>query len=107
MRFMGWNLLFTTWLLVSAFVLPHSAFTQATTWIAAVAIGAASILAVGKPAARFAISGLAALLAVVALLAPGMGTAAAVNNAVFAALLFALSLVRPAHGAAEEAKSAA
>jgi hypothetical protein len=106
MRFMGWNLLFATWLLISAFVVPHTAFSQATTWVAAVAIGAAAMLAVGRPAARFAISGIAVFLALVALLLPGMSTAAAVNNAVVAALLFALSVVRPTRVAAE-AKTAA
>jgi hypothetical protein len=106
MRFMGWNLLFATWLLVSAFMLPHTAFSQATTWVAAVAIGGATIMAVGRPAARFAISGIAVFLGVAALLVPDMSTAAAVNNAVVAALLFALSMVRPTHAVAE-AKPAA
>jgi hypothetical protein len=101
MRFAGWNLLFATWLLVSAFVLPHSPMSQGTTWIAAVAIGAAAIAAVGRPAARFAISGIAVFLGVGALLFPEMSTAAAVNNGVVAALLFALSVVQPTHAAVE------
>jgi len=100
-RFIFWNLLFATWLLVSAFVLPHTVFSQATTWVAALAVGAAAMLAVGRPAARFAITAIAVFLALVALLLPGMSTAAAVSNAVVAALLFALSVVRPGHAAGE------
>jgi hypothetical protein len=107
MRFIGWNLLFATWLLVSAFALPHTAFSQATTWVAAIAIGGLAILSVGRPAARFAISAIAVFLALVALLLPGMSVAAAVSNAIVAALLFALSLVRPAHVPAEQAKQPA
>ena len=107
MRFIGWNLVLATWLLVSAFVFPHTAFTLATTCVAAVAIGALALVAVGRPAARFGISALAAFLAIAALLVPGLGTAAAVNNGVVAALLFALSAVRPAQAPAEGPASAA
>ncbi|HET8539467.1 MAG TPA: hypothetical protein VFL83_06310 [Anaeromyxobacter sp.] len=100
MRFMGWNLLFATWLLVSAFALPHTQYSQATTWLAAIAVGALAIVAVGRPPARIAIAGVAIFLAVAALLLPGMSTAAAVSNAVVAAILFALSVVQP-HAPAE------
>lgn len=99
MRFAGWNLLLATWLLVSAFALPHSPVSQATTWAAAVAAGAAAIVAVARPAARLAICGIAVLLGVGALLLPGMSTEAAVNDAVIAALLFARSVAGPAAAA--------
>ena len=99
MRFMGWSLLLATWLLVSAFVLPNTPLTQAATWVAAVAIGALGVAAVGRPAARFVISGVAVLLALGALLVPDLSTATAVNDAIVAAILFALSVVQPTHGA--------
>ncbi len=99
MRFVLGNLALATWLLVSAFALPHTPFSQASTWLAAVAVGAAATLAGGRPAARFAISGIALFLGTAALLVPGMSIAAATSNAVVAALLFALSVVTPAHAA--------
>jgi len=101
MRFIGWNLLFAVWLLVSAFVLPHSPFSLATTWISAIAVGTVAVLSVGRPAVRFAITAIAVFLGLVALLAPGMSTGAAVNNAIVAALLFTLSLVSPIDAASE------
>jgi hypothetical protein len=96
MRFLTSNVVIATWLLLSAFMLPHSAFTQATTWAAAVLIGAAALMAPGRPAARYVVSLLALALAGIALLAPGISASAAINNALVAAVLFALSLVNPA-----------
>ncbi len=97
MRFMSWNLAFATWLLVSAFALPNTPFSQAVTWVAAVAVGALGIAAAGRPSVRFAISAIAVLLALAALLVPDLSTTAAVNDAVVAAILFALSVVQPGH----------
>lgn len=95
MRFVLSNLVLATWLLLTAFALPHSPMTQATTWILAVVVGAAALLAPGRPPARYAISGAALALAAIALLAPGISAAAAINNGLVAAVLFALSLVNP------------
>ena len=103
MRFLAWNLLFATWLLVSVFALPHGPVSLAVTWVAAVAFGALGVAAVGRPGARFAISGIAVLLALAALLVPDVSTPAAVNDAVVAAILFALSVVQPAHATAARA----
>lgn len=107
MRFIGWNLLFAAWLLVSAFVLPHTAFSQLTTWVVAIFFTAAALLAADKPGARFAISALAVALAVIALLMPGMSAAAVVNNLIVAAILFALSLVNPSSAPAMNSKRSA
>jgi hypothetical protein len=96
MRFVTWFLVLATWLALSAFVLPHSAFTQATTWTVAVLILALALLAPARPAARYGVSVLAVVLAGIALLAPGISGVAAIHNALVAALLFALSLVNPA-----------
>lgn len=98
---------FAAWLLVSAFVLPHTAFSQLTTWMVAIFVTVATFLAADKPGARFAVSALAGALAVIALLVPGMPTAARVNNLIVAAILFALSLVHPSPAPALRSKPSA
>ncbi len=97
MRFLGWNLLLAAWLVASTFALGSTPSTQAATWVAAAAVGAVAIVSVGRPAARFAISGIAFALAMGALLVPELSTAAAVSDAVVAAILFALSVSPSAH----------
>ncbi len=97
MRLLGWNLLLAACLVVSTFALPHTPFTQAATCVAAAAVGAVAIVAVGRPAARFVISGIAFARAMGALLVPDVSTAAAVSDAVGAAILFALSIAPSAH----------
>ncbi len=106
MRFVSWNLAFATWLLVSAFALPNGPVSQAATWIAAVAVGALGVAAAARPALRFWISGIAFALAIAVLLVPDVSTVAAVNDAVVAAILFALSVVEPGHSPAPAAKPA-
>ncbi len=101
MRFVLWNLLIASWLLVSAFVLPRPPSSQAAIGAAAVAVGAAAILAAWRPSARVAITGIAVLLALAALLVPELSTGAAVSDAVVAALLFAPSVAAPAPAPAQ------
>ena len=98
MRLTAWNLLLATWLLVSALALPNGPSSQAVTGAAAVAIGVLAVVARGRAAARFAIAGIAAFVALAALLPTDRSTAAAVSDAVAAAILFALS-VAPRAGA--------
>jgi hypothetical protein len=97
MRFIGWNLAFATWLLVSAFALPQTTLSATITWVTAVLVGTVALAAPGKPDARFVISALALMLGGAALLTPAMPTIACMNNALAAAALFALSMVRPVH----------
>ena len=97
MRFLGWITLLAAWLLLSAFVLPHTPATAAATGAAAFAVPLFAALAVGRPALRFVVTAIAVLLALTALLAPSIPTPAAISNALVAAALAALSLVSPVH----------
>ena len=101
MRFPILNLIFATWLLISAFALPQTPFSSAFTAIAALVV-AVLFVAYGKPAARFVISLVAVILGIGALLlVDAAGVAAPATRS--GALLFALSLVRPGRSAAEGA----
>lgn len=97
MRFLGWMTILSAWLLVSAFVLPHTPVTAAATGAAAFAVPLFATLAVGRPAARFVITAIAVLLALTALLTPSVSAPAAISNALVAAVLAALSIVSPRH----------
>jgi len=97
MRFLGWNTVLSAWLLVSAFLFPHTPSSTALTAITAFLVPLFAYLATARPTARFVITALAALLGVTALLLPGISTSAAVNNAIVGTILFALSAVRPTH----------
>lgn len=106
MRFLFWNLLFSTWLLLSAFALPQTPLSSALTAITAFAVLLFAFLAAGRPALRFVITALALVLGMTAVFLPGGSLATAVSNGVVGALLFALSLVRPTHAAATERDAA-
>lgn len=106
MRFLVLNLVLSTWLLLSAFVLPQSPLSSAFAAITAFLILLFAFLAAGKPASRYAITVLGALLGASAALVPGDSLATAVNNGIVGALLFALSLVRPTHAAPAEGAAA-
>jgi hypothetical protein len=95
MRFVLSMLVLATWLLVSAFALPHTPFTMGATWVAAVVIATCAVVAKGYPGARYVISAVAFALAVMAIVVRGVGASAVVNTLLVAALLFVLALVRP------------
>ncbi len=95
MHFLGWNLFLCTWLLISAFVFAQPPVSVAQTAVTAVLALIFAYLAPSKPGLRFVITALAVLLGMTAFLMPGVSTAASVNNGTLAALLFALSAVRP------------
>jgi hypothetical protein len=103
MRFLILNLIFATWLLISAFALPQTPFSSAFTAIAALVVAVFAFVAYGKPAARFVISLVAVILGIGALLLTDAAGVARASNAIVGALLFALSLVRPGRSAAEGA----
>lgn len=100
MRFVSLVMLFATWLLVSAFALPQTASSAVATGVAAVLVAVLALAAHGKPAARYGISAVAVALAALALFTPGLPGLAAVSDALVAAVLFALSLVRPGRSSA-------
>lgn len=99
MRFLLWNLVLCTWLLLSAFVLPHTPLSSAHAAVTAFLVMLFGFLAAGKPAFRYAVAVLALVLGASALPLSGVSVATAVSNAIVGAALFALSLVRPVHGA--------
>lgn len=103
MRFLGSNWVLSAWLLVSAFVLPHTPLTLMATAIAAFLVLTFAAFATGHPAVRYANAVIACGLFALALLG-GMPTGTAIHNSLAAAVLFALSLVSPVE---PEAKPAA
>jgi hypothetical protein len=101
MRFLTLNLIFATWLLISAFALPQTPFSTAFTAVAALVVAVFAFVAYGKPGARFVISVVAVILGIGALLLTDAGGVSRASNAIVGAVLFALSLVRPGRSAAE------
>jgi hypothetical protein len=94
MRFIAWNLALASWLLLSAFALPHSPTSATVTGASAVAIGVLGVASAGRPGLRLLSAGLAFFaLGWAALLLPDMGGLARVHNALAAAALCALSLI--------------
>jgi len=93
MRFIAWNMALSGWLLITAFALGHSGESAALTGLIAVLVGTFAIAAPGLPGLRFANSALALILAFAALLMPEVSAFARVNNALVAAIIFALSVV--------------
>jgi hypothetical protein len=93
MRYIGWNLALSAWLLISAFAFGHSAESAAVNGLLAVLIGTFALAAPGLPGLRFANSAFALILAWAALLMPDVSGLARGNSAIVAALVFALSIV--------------
>lgn len=101
MTFLGWNAVLSAWLLLSAFVLPHTAASTMVTVVVAFLTLVVAAFAVGRPAIRY-LNGVMALgLAVYGLLS-GMPAAAAIHNAIVAAVILALSAVNPVPAAEAE-----
>lgn len=106
MRFIAWNLALAAWLLVSAFVFPHSPRSAALTWVMAVLIGVLGVASRGKPELRV-LSGLAALvLGAASLFLEGMSGAARMSNGVATVLAIALASIPGRASAGHEAGGA-
>ncbi|HET7755246.1 MAG TPA: hypothetical protein VFK85_15155 [Anaeromyxobacteraceae bacterium] len=95
MRVLTWNLALGTWLMVSCFVFSQTAPSIILGYSVAVIVLAASIAAQAKPFARYAITAIALLFAIVSLVLPDLSWAARLSNVVTAGVLVALSLVSP------------
>jgi hypothetical protein len=93
MRFIVWNMGLSTWLLLSAFALGHSPGSAAITGLLAVLIATFALASPGFPGLRFANTAFALILGFAALLAPDVSMIARLNNAIVAAIVFALSVV--------------
>jgi phage-related minor tail protein len=106
MRFVTLNLIFATWLLISAFAFPQTPFSTAFTALSALVVAVAAFAAQGKPGVRYVISVVAVLLAIGALFLTGVSGIARVSNALVGAVLFAISLVRPGHAATPQTPAA-
>lgn len=105
MRFIGWNVLLATWLLLSAFFFGQTPATTALTFVAAILVAFFALAAGGRPGLRFVITLVAAILAIAAIFTTGASGAARMSNALVAALLFALSVVRPTHERASPSRA--
>ncbi len=92
MRFLGWHLALSAWLLLSAFALGHSSDSIALTALFAVLFGTFAFAAKGVPTVRFVNALLAIALAWAALLMTDSSAIARANNVLVAALVFALSV---------------
>jgi hypothetical protein len=97
MRFMGWNLAIASWMLISAFALPHTLTSSAITAVAAFLVPLIALVAGARPGLRYLISFGAIALAVLMVVLPDVSAVARISNAIVAALLFALSFVSPRH----------
>ena len=97
MRFIYWNVGIASWMLVSAFMLPHTPVSSAVTAIGAFLVPIIALFAGARPGARYLISIGAIALAVLMVLLPDVSAAARISNALVAAAFFALSLVSPRH----------
>lgn len=102
MRFIGWNVAFASWLLISAFALPgHTGTSSFITAAVAFVVPLVALFAGARPGARYVISILALAFAILMVVIPAVGAAPRISNALMAALFFALSLVSPRHARME------
>lgn len=92
------NFLIGIWLIVSAFVWPHTASAQANTWILGVLIAIASIWAMYTPSIRFLNTLFAIWLFFATLVIRHAEPATLWNNLIAAVIVFILSLI-PSHAA--------
>jgi hypothetical protein len=97
MRFIYWNVGLASWMLLSAFMLPHTPVSAAITALGAFLVPVIALFAGARPGARYLISLGAIALAVLMILLPDVSAAARISNALVAAVFFALSLVSPRH----------
>jgi hypothetical protein len=93
MRYIAWNLALAAWLLISAFVFPHTPQSAALTWVMAVLFGIFGIASRGRPGLRFLMALLALVLGSASLFLEGMSGAARISNGVVTALVFGLASV--------------
>jgi hypothetical protein len=93
MRYIAWNLALAAWMLISAFVFPHTLQSAALTWVTAVLIGVLALVSRGKPAVRLLTAVLALVLGSTSLFLEGMSGGARISNALVTAIVFALSSI--------------
>jgi hypothetical protein len=103
MRSLKLYLLIAAWLFISAFVLGQTPLSLGVTLVVGICVGTLALVAVGKPQYRFVITAIAVAMGFAGLLLPNVSGAARLNLALVAPVLFALSLVRPTHGAGDAA----
>lgn len=87
------NFLIGIWLIISAFVWPHTAGARANTWILGALIAIASIWAVFTPGARFLNTIFAIWLFFATLVIYHASSATVWNNVIAAVVVFVLSLI--------------
>ena len=104
MRFIAWNLALAAWLLISAFVFPHTLESAALTWVMGVLFGILGVASRGRPSLRFVTAMLALVLGSTSLFLEGMSGAARISNALVTAAVFALSSI-PGRASAGDAAS--
>lgn len=97
MRFIGWNVAIASWLLVSAFALPHTPTSSALSAVAAFLVPIIALFAGARAGVRYLISLLALALAALMIMMPEVSAAARISNLLVSAALFALSLISPRH----------
>ena len=95
MRFMAWNVALACWLIVSTFAFEQSATSFVLCWLTAIVVSVIATVSPARPGVRYVITFLAFALFWCAILLPDASVAAMVNNALVAAVLFLLSMVRP------------
>lgn len=105
MRVLTWNLALSIFLLISCFVLPQTAASMIVTYGVFVLVLCVSMAALAKPSLRYLISATALAFAGCALLLPDISWSTRITDFLFAALMFALSLVSPRHARWDEAES--
>lgn len=87
------NLVLGAWLFISAFIWPHTASSQANTWIVGALMAGAAIWAMFAPPVRWVNTVLAIWLFISTFFIPHVTTGTVWNNAIVAILVFLVSLV--------------
>jgi hypothetical protein len=93
MRYIAWNLALAAWMLISAFVFPHTSQSAALTWVTAVLVGVLAVASRGKPGLRLLTAVVALVLGSTSLFLEGMSGAARISNALVTAIVFGLSSI--------------
>jgi hypothetical protein len=93
MRFIGWNLVLSAWLTISAFALTQTVESVALTWIAAIILSALAIASRGRPGLRVVLGVFGLVLVVAAIFMTEASGAARMSHALVGALAAASAAV--------------
>lgn len=98
------NIALGIWLVISAYLWPHSSAQLANVWIAGLLVARLAALAIATPGVRYFNTAVGAWLILSPIVLPRVSTATAWNNVLVGALITVVSLIGPARNIRSRAR---